>query len=382
MMQRISKNQDQTPADTLISADVLELLIPRLRLSLATVKDRRRLKQTEELLRALEEFKTVLKFRELCTNPQTWEESSPFWQGLPRSIFQVEEQLGRYTNPSSPWRDTWARLRSQFWTALERSVPWSVKEVLVSWRWTAELSAAKRIESELVKSRNIVGQVHKELVREEKVGIEKHSSLSLKDRLDIVLWSRSAKKNESTLVKLEQKRDDLLMRAVDRLEQCEKTSAGIAVGLRTLYVDCGDFYGLVFEDNCRAIDRDIKAKKEKEICEIQKLSAEIQSQFELNRRESEIQNARMKDKNSRLKAMISGDIEEKVASAEQLIGHEFYCLNALDLEKQDLARKRWKRAVSQMQQAVETAEESFYDEKPDSRGFDDHGARGAVTSQI
>ncbi|MEY2987121.1 MAG: hypothetical protein RJB13_642 [Pseudomonadota bacterium] len=382
MMHRISKTQSQTTPEILVSAETLALLIPRLRLSFSSVKDRRRLKQSEELLRVLEDFKKVLEFSELCESSRSSEENVPFLHGLPRCIFQIEEQFGRYTNPLSLWREAWATLRSQFWNTLERSVPWSVKEILVSWRWTAELNAAKRIEAELQKSRNVVGQVHKELVREEKIGLERRQNLSLKDRLDIVLWSKRSKKSESTLLKLEQQRDALLAKSADLLEQCEKISAGIAVGLRTLYVDCGEFYSPVFEDNCRAIDRDIKAKKEKEIRDVQKISAEIQSQFDLYRRESEVQNARIKDKNNRLKYIVSGDVDEKLVSAEQLIGHEFYCLNALDLEKQDLARKRWKRAVTQMQQAVETAEESFNDENPDSRGFDAHGTRGAVTSQI
>ena len=382
MIQRTSKNLSQSPPEILVSAETLALLIPRLRLSVTTLKDKRRLKQSEELLQALEDFLKVLEFRELYEHPRGLEENAPFLQGLPRCLFQIEEQFGKYTNPASPWRESWSVLRSQFWTALERSVPWSVKEILLSWRWTAELNAAKRVDSELQKSRNVVGQVHKDLAREEKIGSEKGAALSLKDRLDIVLWSRSAKRNEGTLVNLEQQRDVLLSASSELLEQCEKLSASIAIGLLTLYVDCGEFFGLVFEDNCRAFDRDIKVKKEKEIIEIQKRCADIQGHYEMSRRESEVQNAKMKDKNNRLMSFISGDVEEKIVSAEQLIGHEFYCLNALDLEKQDLARKRWKRAVTQMQQAVEIAEESFNDEKPESRRFDANGARGAVTSQV
>lgn len=363
-----------------MSADTVSLLIPRLRLSLTSIKDRRKLKQTEELLGALEEFKKVLEFRELYATAGVSGESLPFLQGLPRCLFQIEEQFRRYTNPPSLWQEQWAQLRAQFWNTLERSVPWSVKEILVSWRWNAELSAAKRIESELQKSRDVVGHVHKELLREEKLGNERRISLTLKDRFDIVLWSRSAKKNEAVLVGLEQQRDSLATRSAELLEQCEKISAGVALGLRTLYVDCGEYFGLVFEDNCRAIDRDIRAKKETETSENERLCSQVQSQFEFRQREAEIQNAKIKDKNKKLLMMLSDDAEEKVISAEKLIGHEFYCLNALDIEKQDLARKRWRRAVSQMQRAVETAEESFNNEEPDSRRLDADGTRGASAS--
>lgn len=382
MMQKLAKNQTQPQLDALMSSETLALLIPRLRLSLASIKDRRKVKQIEELLISLEDLAKVLEFRTLCESPNQSEVNVPFFQGMPRCIFQIEEQFGRYTNPASAWREQWSKLREQFWNALERTIPWSVKEILVSWRWSAELAASKRIEPELQKSREFVGQVHKELLREEKIGSERSGSISLKDRLDIVLWSRSAKKNENVLLRLEQQRDALLSKTTDLLEQCEKISAGIAVALRTLYVDCGDFYGPVFEDNCRAIDRDIKSKKETELSELLRSFSDLKRQYEVSRHEVESHNARVRDKSSQLMSIFSGDDDEKFSTAEKLIGHEFYCLNALDLEKQDLARKRWKRAVSQMKQAVETAEESFNDEKSNSRGFDAHGTRGTIAAQV
>jgi hypothetical protein len=381
MMEQKPKNLNQTQFDGLMSAETLALLIPRVRLSLASIKDKRRLKQSEELLDALEDLAKALDFRDLCSNSAVSNET-PYWQGLPRCLFQIEEQFSRYTNPVSPWRTSWAKLRGQFWSALEKGIPWSVKESLVSWRWTAELVACRRIESELSQSREVVGKMHKDLQREEKKCAEKEGAVSFADRLKIVLWSRRATQDEACLLKLEQQRDTLLSRTADILEQCEKMSAAIALGLRTLYVDCGEFYGPIFEDNCRAVDREIKAQKEAEIEEIEKKSLELQKSYQKSVRDAEIQNARAADKNSRLMQVVTGELEERVGIAEKLIGHEFYCLNALEIEKQDNARKRWKRAVSQMKLAVDTVEESFNNEEPEPGRVDATGTGGAYAAQV
>jgi len=369
-------------AEALSSKDVLALLLPRIRIALPQIKDKRKLKQTEELLAALEELEKVLNFQD-DRAPGTLEQNdSPFHAGLPRCTFQVENQFGHYVNPESPWRDKWKALRLEVWEVFEKTIPWAVRELLMSWRWTAELTAFKKMQSELERSRALVKAVELELLHEERTGQKRGRSISLGDRFRILLWSRAARRDEDVLLSLEQERDESQQCISEKLSECERLAAMTSVGLRTLFVDCGEFYPRVFEDCTRAMDKSVKLQSEGDSRNLESRLGVLRAELDEKNKTSGSELRKASDKKEKILQMVEGKTDLKLADAERLISHEFMCLNAFEIEKQDEARNRWQRAVTQMKRVLETAEESFEDVEIHARDADGDGSGRAAAPQI
>ncbi|MEN9528334.1 MAG: hypothetical protein RI932_207, partial [Pseudomonadota bacterium] len=285
-----------TVADALSSKDMLALLLPRIRIALPQIKDKRKLKQTEELLAALEELEKVLIFNDEREHALSVQIENPFFSGLPRCTFQVENQFGHYVNPESPWRERWKELRLGIWEVFEKTIPWTVREMLLSWRWTAELGAFKQMQLELERSRNLVNDVESSLVKEERRGQRKGRSVSLLDRLRIVIWSRSAKRDEDVLFALEQMRDQTQVAISEKLGECERLAAATSIGLRTLFVDCGELYPRVFEDCTRAMDKSIRMQVDSEIRMIESRLAALKTDFDEKLKSNALEFKRANDK--------------------------------------------------------------------------------------
>lgn len=376
-----STNQLQY-GEALSSRDTLALLVPRIRVILPVLKEKRRIKQIEELLSSLEELDKVLGFQEQQGNVLAEKADNPFIEGIPRCTFQVEAQFAHYVNPSSAWRGAWLKQRLAVWDVFEKTIPWSVREALMSWRWSAELNAFRKMRDALEKSKKLVGFVELRLVDEERRGSEKVKRITLLDRLRIIFWARSTKRDEESLLALEQERDSISRRISERLNDCERLAAATAIGIRTLFVDCGELYPRIFEDCCRALDREIKSRKDSEIIIKESKNSELIRDFEEKSRESFTSINKILNRKERILQTVEGRIDLQLADAERLLAHEFMCLNALELEKQENARNRWQRSVNQMKRVLQAAEENFANVESNARDADGDGSGRTSTSQI
>ena len=361
--------------DALSSSDTLGLLIPRIRAALPSLRDRRKQKQIEDLIISLQDLETVIGFGESQVISGESNGENAFFEGIPRCSFQIENQFGHYLNPESSWQNNWTRQRLGLWDVFEKTIPWMVREVLMSWRWRAENDAFRKILEELKKSRLLVARVEEKLIIEEKRSTKKSGRISVIDRLRIVFWAKSAKKDEDTLLLLEQNRDELARRISTLLEECEKLAAVTAAGMRTLFVDCGEFYSRVFEGCCRAIDREIKIQIENDL----KMSVSKNTDMSLDCEEILRVNQdgirRINDQQQKLIQAVDGRFDSHFFEAERILSQEFMCLNALELEKQDQARSRWQRAITQMRRILGAAEESFNYGENDTRDVVDDSNR-------
>jgi hypothetical protein len=368
--------------EALSSRDTLALLIPRIRVVLPVLKEKRRIKQVEELLSSLEELENILGFQEQHGTAMAEHADNPFIEGIPRCTFQVEAQFGHYVNPASAWRGAWLKQRLAVWDVFEKTIPWSVREALMSWRWCAELNAFRKMRDALEKSKKLVAFVELRLVDEERRGSEKVKRITIWDRLRIIFWARSTKKDEESLLALEQERDAISRGISERLNECERRAAATAIGIRTLFVDCGELYPRIFEDCCRALDREIKSIKESDINFSESKNSELVRDFEEKSRENFSSIRKTLDRKERILQAVEGRIDLQLADAERLLAHEFMCLNALELEKQENARNRWQRAVNQMKRVLQTAEENFANVESNARDADGDGSGRTSTSQI
>lgn len=376
-----SPNQLQY-GEALSSRDTLALLVPRIRVLLPVLKEKRRIKQIEELLSSLEELDKVLGFQEQQGNAVPEKADNPFVEGLPRCTFQVEAQFAHYVNPSSAWHDAWLKQRLAVWDVFEKTIPWSVREALMSWRWSAELNAFRKMRDALEKSKRLVGFVELRLVDEERRGSEKVKRITFLDRVRILFWARSTKRDEESLLALEQERDSISRRISERLNDCERLAAATAIGIRTLFVDCGELYPRIFEDCCRALDREIKSRKDDEIMIKESKNSELMREFEEKSRENFTSINKILNRKERILQTVEGRIDLQLADAERLLAHEFMCLNAMELEKQENARNRWQRSVNQMKRVLQAAEENFANVESNARDADGDGSGRTSTSQI
>lgn len=372
----------QPLGEALSSKDTLSLLVPRIRAAVSSLKDKRKQKQVEELIQTLEDLQHVLEFAEGQVNAAGTSEEHPFVEGLPRCNFQIESQFEHYVNPPSSWRESWTKQRLTLWEVFEKTIPWTVRELLMSWRWRGENEAFRKILETLKKSRDLVGEVEQKLLLEEKRSFHGSRGVTWNDRLRILLWSRDARKDESVLFSLEQARDELLSKISERLQECERTAALTAAGIKTLFVDCGEFYPRVFEGCCRAMDKEIGAQLENEFRAVEKKNLELALECEEKANTTQHDLKKVGDYQQRILQAVEGRLDLKIFEAERILSQEFMCLNAIELEKQDLARGRWQRAVAQMKRVLQTAEENFSHGEIDSRDAADDGVGRSSTSQI
>lgn len=368
--------------EALTSLDTLSLLIPRIRVFHSGIKDKKKSKAVEELLIVLEELERLMVYMELLKPESSRAQDQQFIDGVPRSSFEVESQLSRFANPKSAWQKKWAQMRLNVWQVFEKTTPWNVRELLMSWRWSAELQSFKKISHSLAESRALVNEVDQRLLSELKLSGERSLRVTWADRLKILRWSRAAKRDETDLVALEQLRDAFQSRIADELAECERITAQFSVQLRTLFVDCGDLFEKVFQNSCRAIDKEIRVNLDSEHQAAIEQNNESMFQYEEKSRSSVIEMRKLTDRKTRLTKTVDGQTDVNIANAEKLLLHEFLVLNAFELEKQDEARQRWSRAVGQMKRLLQTAEESFSHVESNPRDFDGSGAGRTPTAQI
>jgi hypothetical protein len=368
--------------EALSSKDVLALLLPRIRIALPQIKDKRKLKQTEELLSALEELEKVLFFQDERKNNSIEQTENPYHVGMPRCTFQIEEQFGHYVNPESTWRGKWKELRIAAWEVFEKTIPWTVREMLMSWRWKAELTAFKKMQTELEKSRELVKDIEQELQLEERKGQKQGKSVSIIDRFRILVWSRAARRDEDVLLAFEQERDETQRLIFERLSECERLSALTAVGLRTLFVDCGELYPRIFEDCTRAMDKTLRMQSDSAIRALEAQIALLRAELEDKSKAIAEETRKTTDRKEKVLQLVEEKASLSLADAEQLLFNEFMLVNTFELEKQDEARSRWQRAVTQMKRVLQSAEENFGNVEIYARDFDGDGSRRAATPQI
>ncbi|NBO39514.1 hypothetical protein EBU99_13130, partial [bacterium] len=85
---------------------------------------------------------------------------------------------------------------------------------------------------------------------------------------------------------------------------------------------------------------------------------------------------------ARLNRTLLEVVDKSFQEAEEILKHEFLCLNALEIEKQDAARLRWKTAMHQMQKLLQTAEENFSHVESHARDVDGFAQRKSATTQV
>ncbi|MEY4066231.1 MAG: hypothetical protein RIR26_2439 [Pseudomonadota bacterium] len=368
--------------EALSSLDTLSLLIPRVRVFHSGLKDKKKAKAVEELLVVLEELERLLVYVDQLKAESSAAADLLFIDGIPRTSFQVEIQLSRFANPKSPWQKKWTQLRWNVWQVFEKTIPWNVRELLMSWRWSAELQSFRKINQALAESRTLVSDVDQRLLSELKLTGDRSLRVTWSDRWKILRWSRAAKKDEADLVALEQLRDAFLSRIAEEVAECERIAAQFSIQLRTLFADCGELHSKVFQNSCRAIDKEIRANLESEYQQANEQNSEFMFQYEEKSRSSLLEVKKITDRKNRLTKTVDGQTDANIEAAEKLIFQEFMVLNSLEMEKQDDARQRWTKAVGQMKRLLQTAEESFSHVESNSGDFDGSSAGRTAAAQI
>lgn len=362
---KIRKNHipEHAPKETLADPRTLALLIARIKLFETPSSSSKLARQFDQLLASLERLQRILNIIQSTTAQKEQSgdislEASPYIEGIPRWTLQVESQFSHYVNPSSEYQTDWAKRRKELWSAFERSIPEKVRDLLMSWRWRAELIAFKKIISQLEESQKKVRKIEENLEREERRA-EKKLTVGIIDRLRIVKWSATARRAEQELPQLESLKQQKTVELSEILEECEFLSSTLAIEMKTALVDCGSRFPVVFEDCCRAIDNEIK----KEL--IEKFSENMTDNDELRRLID--QQTRTPDHTFQKKMSLVGkinrnsriDLDKHLLAAQELIKNEFLCLNAIEIEQQENAHNRWNAAVLTMKNLMKNAEENL-----------------------
>lgn len=348
-----------TPLEPLSDCRAISLLIARSKIFLSEAKDRRAARHYSGLIDALEKLSKVSKLTQPLSMQNENTDNSPFCEGIPRWILQIEEQFGQYVNPSSTYQQEWTRRRSQLWSRFESSVPARVREPLLSWRWKAEQTAFKSIKVELDEAKVRVDKIEKKLDTEQKKVSEGQGLPGFFDRLLILKWSKEAKKNEQLILLLEAEKQKKLEELSQVLGECEILAAKIAIEMKTTFVDCGDYCSVVFEEFTRTIDTEIKAQLNQTVEQLSNENELLRQRIDLKQKNHQSEFEKSKSVSERLNRVLNDEWDKKVEQAKELVHREFLVLNSFELESQDDAVERWRTAVSKMNNLLKTAEESL-----------------------
>lgn len=358
---KVRRNQtvEQATLEALAESRTLAILVARVKLFASTTKEKRLAKQYATLVASLERLSRIQIFSDLTTNQNSQNEQSPFIDGIPRWVLQVPLQFKHYVNPPSEYQSEWSEKRLALWSAFEQSIPDSVRDVLLSWRWRAELAAFKQMLVDLDESQQKVKTIAAKIEKEERKAARNPNQMGLFDRLKILRWSNSAKIHEREIELLEAEKQRKTAEMNELLAECERLAASIAIEMKTTLVDCGTYCSTVFEECTRAVDGEIKK-------DLDTRGEEIESENEFMRRTVEHWE---KNRDTAAKKMIrsremfnravDGEWERKMSEAQELIRSEFLFLNAFEMEQQEDARIRWNSAVRTMKKILRNAEENL-----------------------
>ncbi|NBO36952.1 hypothetical protein EBU99_00005, partial [bacterium] len=228
--------------EALSSIDMLALLIPRVRIQLSSTKDKKKALQIQETLFSLEKLERALRYAELVGGQSKTAVDDVFVDGLPRCSFQVESQFEHYVNPPSNFNTHLRGMRILEWEVIERTLPWTVREMLISWRWDAESQVFQDILVALRASQKKVSAVERTLKDYEESELKKSRSESWSDKLRMLVFAKSSRRDEARIIALEKKRDECLAAVSECLYECEQIALRIAIAMRSLLVDCGEQY--------------------------------------------------------------------------------------------------------------------------------------------
>lgn len=355
--------KEQSPrhdlAEMLADARTLSLVIARVKLFADSVEDKRTKKQFSALIQALSRLSKIVNYRRLNDGQIPASEQPIYIDGLPRWIFQIATQFGHYVNPESGYQEKWARKRKEMWFGIEGTIPSKVRDLLVSWRWKAELAAFRKISPELEDSQKKVKAIEVQLKKGEKSSAEIGLNLGLLDRFRILRWSAGAKADEVEIAHLEELKQKKAREVNETLGECEGLAAQISFAMKTAVVDCGDSFPIVFEECARAIDNEIKKELSDEFSRNMAENEILRRQLEQKTKHSSDEFKKLNGLQGKLERTVSGEWDKKIAEARSLIEREFLCLNAFEIEKQEDAVERWKTAVNQMNNLLKTAEENL-----------------------
>ena len=346
---------------TAMLADVrtLSLLIARIKLHLESCTEKKRKKEYSSLISSLSFLLTVRNYVNFNEGQSPLPEQSLYIDGLPRWMFQITTQFGHYVNPESGFREKWQIRRTSIWAGIESSIPASVRDLLLSWRWKAEISAFRKILTELQLSQQKVLEIDRQFRKCEKSSSKLKLNLGLIDRIQILKWSRQSKSVEDQLPRLEEEKQKKLNEISEVLGECERLAARISFEMKTAMVDCGGYYPLVFEESARTIDNEIKKELIHQFSEKFSENEVLKKNIDKSSRISSEDFKKANDLSSQFNRSVSGEWDKKVLDARIMLEREFLCLNAFEIQQQEDAHQRWKNAVRQMLVLVKTAEENL-----------------------
>jgi hypothetical protein len=346
-------------SEALADSRTLSMLVARINLHSSAQKERRNSRALQPLLDSLNKLLRVLLIDDIRSERSTSSEVPVFIEGLPRWVMQVNSQMRRYVNPTSRFQAEWAEKRQSLWKLLESSIPVDVQEPLLTWRWKAELLAFQKMKAALENSQKKVRSIEEQLTAEEKRSESRHSATGLLDRIRIIFWSRRAREDEELITRLENEKKRKLLEISERLRECEHLAAAVAIQIRTTFVDCGDLFSIVFEELTRQLDKEIKTEIESYFQEKMAENEYLSKQIEIHSKTIEGEFAKLKSPSMKLIRALDGEWDKRLQVSQEMLKHEFMCLNSIEIEKQEEAVNRWKLAVEQMSELLKAAEESL-----------------------
>lgn len=356
---RLNQKQEDETCDALADSGTLELVIARVKFFISTTPDRKLAKRYAALLQSLEKLQIVLSFIALKQQDAIAKEQYPFLEGIPRWVLQVESQFKSYVIPPNLFQSDWAKKRLYLWECFESSIPSSIRDVLLSWRWKAELSAFRQMKDQLEESQKKISLIGEQIEREENALAKGRSSLSVWGRIRILRWSKQAKENELIQAQLEREKLQKSKELVALLRECEDLAAFVALDMKTTVVDCGDYFSTVFEECSRSIDNEIKKELSVFFAEKMRERDALKQRFESLLKNQEKYEKEKINQNESLTRSLEGRIEKDIDDAQNLLQKEFFYLNSFEIEKQENARHRWNRAVENMVKIMKSTEEKL-----------------------
>jgi hypothetical protein len=355
--------REKSPAnesgEMLADVRTLSLVIARLKLHSESCTDKKKKKQYNLLTASLSLLSRVRHYIQLTEGQSPVNSQSVYIDGLPRWTFQIKSQFGHYVNPASPFQEKWQQTRASIWAGIENTIPSGVRDLLLGWRWKAEISAFRKISTELENSQSKVKEIEEQFHRCERSASAIDLNLGLLDRFRILKWSGRAKVIEAELPRLEELKQKRVKEIAVILGECEDLAARIAFEMKTAMVDCGDYFPLVFEECTRAIDNEIKKDLSRQFFEKMAGNEVLRKNLEQTLKSNSAEFRKSTGVSSQFDRKIAGEWDRKMSEAKNIIEREFLCLNALEIEQQEAAHERWKHAVHQMGYLVRTAEESL-----------------------
>ncbi|MEY3902816.1 MAG: hypothetical protein RL189_2122, partial [Pseudomonadota bacterium] len=145
----------------------------------------------------------------------------------------------------------------------------------------------------------------------------------------------------------------------ERLSECERMAALIAIESKTLLVDCGEHFATVFEDFTRALDNEIKKELAEKFAQTAAHNELLKKSLDNDAHAKAMNVHQLYGKMSSQVECSEVDWTRRLNQAQQEIQNEFLCLNAFEIEQQEEALRRWNNAIENMRTMMKSAEESL-----------------------